>query len=190
MSQATDYPSVTEILRAVGLGPTYDGVPTAVLEKARLRGQALHAAIQYHAEGSLDDSTIHPEVALGFSAYLKFLAETGHEPVGSEIEIVHAAWRYVGHIDRVGLHKTERVLIDFKFTDSVDTAASAFQLAGYRLAWTATRPAERIDRSWIVQLKHDGTYRVHDVPRTKWPQHEQVFLAALVVYRARQETPA
>lgn len=185
MSQ--DCPSVTEILRAVGLGPDYSAVPEATLERASLRGQALHAAIAYHAAGVLDEASIHPEIAPGFSVYLKFLADSQHQAIASEIDLIHPAWHYRGHPDRIGFLGADRVLIDFKYMDSVDLAATAYQLAAYRLAWHALRSSEPIRQCFVLQLKHDGTYRLHELPKGGWAKAEQVFLAALVVYRARQE---
>ena len=61
-----DLPRVTEVLRAVGLGPDFSAVPAATLEHARQRGTALHAAIEWHHEGTLDPDSLHPEVRAGF----------------------------------------------------------------------------------------------------------------------------
>ena len=177
-------PSVTRVLSAVGLSPDYRGVDPAVLERARLRGTALHCAIQYDAEGSLDESSLHEEIRSGFAAYRRFVAEAQHEPIGSELELVHPTWAYVGHPDRVGwINGRTRTLIDFKHQDSVDFDYVRVQLAGYSLLWAATHPEEPLAQTAVVQLRRDGTYRLHvlDVRPA-----EQVFLAALVVYRERQ----
>ena len=175
-------PSVTQIIRAVGLGPNYAEVPREVLEHARLRGQALHRAIQFHHEGTLDVSSLHSEIQPGFQSYLDFLAGTGHRAIASEPELIHPAWQYVGHPDRVGWLGKYRVILDWKHVSSVDVQAGRLQLAAYRMAWNALHPTEPVSRCFLVHLptNGDGKARLHEVTD---PGAEQVFLAALIVYR-------
>lgn len=183
------YPSVTEVLGAVGLGWNLNGIPAATLEYARMRGKALHQAVQWDHEGVLDESSLHPDVEPGFRAYQRFRKETHYEPLLSEVEIIEPTWKYLSHIDQIGRWNRDprhvrRVLLDWKYTDSPDLLAASYQLAGYVRAWTATHPQEPIDQVLVLQLKHDGTYRVHQVDAKKY---DQVFLAALIVFRARME---
>jgi hypothetical protein len=175
-------PRVTDILADVGLGPDLSRVPAGVLEAARGRGTAVHALIEAHHYGYLEDAAITPEAAPYFSGYLKFLAESGHEPLRSEFEVVHPAWAYRGHPDRVGWLNGRRIIPDWKCTDSVDLPPARLQLTGYRLAWNAMHPTEPVDLLAVVQLRPDGTYAFHDLA----PQ-DDLFLAAVLVYRARQE---
>jgi hypothetical protein len=179
-----DLPRVTHILETVGLGPDFGGIPPAVLEKARARGSAVHAAIEAHAYGYLEPAMLTPTVAPYFSAYQKFLAESAHEATCSEIEVVHPAWQYVGHPDRIGWLMQRRALLDWKTAETVDVRCATLQLAAYRMAWNAMHPAEPIDLTAVVQFKRDGTYRFHDVNARAV---EQVFLAAVTVYRARED---
>ncbi len=179
----TPLPRVTAILHAVGLAPDFSRVDPAVLEAARARGVAVHAAIEAHQYGYLDQP-IDLETAGYFYAYLKFLSDSGHEPIVSELEVIHPMWGYVGHPDRVGWLSGRRVLLDWKTGEAVDLDAAGRQLAGYRLAYHAMHPETPIDAVAVVQLREDGTYRYHEI--TRLPHHEQVFLAALVVYQAQQ----
>jgi hypothetical protein len=177
-------PRVTDILAAVGLGPDLGPVPAVVLEAARARGTAVHALIEAHHYGYLEDGSITPETAPYFSAYLKFLADSGHEPIRSEFEVVHAAWGYRGHPDRLGWLSGRRILLDWKTAEAPELPPAGLQLAAYRLAWNAMHPTEPVDLVAVLQLKADGTYRYHDLaPAT----YEDTFLAAVLVYRARQE---
>ena len=177
-------PRVSEILAAVGLGPDFGPVPPAVLEAARARGTAVHSLIEAHHYGYLDESAITAEVAPYYSAYLKFLAESGHEPTSSEFEVVHPAWHYVGHPDRLGWQLGKRGITDWKTGETVDLPAAGRQLAAYRLAWNALHPTEPVEWLAVVQFKADGTYRFHEITAA---EHEPVFLAACVVYRAQKE---
>ena len=178
------YPRVTQILRDVGLGADFSRVPQARLEYARMRGEALHLAIRYHHEGTLDEASLHPDVKPGFEAYLRFLADTSHEPIASEIELVHPAWQYIGHPDRVGLmNGGQRVLLDWKMVAALDFWPTVYQLAAYKMLWEANYPNQKIHSVFAVQFSTDGKYKLHSIDAAKY---EQDFLAALVVYRAKQ----
>ena len=180
------YPRVTQILRDVGLGADFSRVPQARLEYARMRGEALHLSIRYHHEWTLDEASLHPDVKPGFEAYLRFLADTSHEPIASEIELVHPAWQYIGHPDRVGLmNGGQRVLLDWKFTDSFHFWPAAYQLAAYRMLWNATHPKEPVTQTFAVQF-HPSSGKCH-LRRIEAEKYEQTFLAALVVWRALQQ---
>jgi hypothetical protein len=183
---ADQLPRVTHILDACGLGPDFSRIPAAVLEAARARGSAVHAAIEAHAYG-YEQEPLPSDAAIRFDAYLKFLAESGHEAICSEREVIHPTWRYVGHLDRVGWLIGKRCILDWKNTDSVDVRAAALQLAGYRMAWNAAHPTEPVDLTGVVQFRSDGTYRFHDINAR---EAEPVFLAAVTVYHARQEIAA
>jgi hypothetical protein len=175
---------VTHILQTAGLGPDFSMVPVAVLEKARGRGAAVHALIEAHAYKYLDEADITDEVRPYFEAYLRFLKESGHESVLSEFKVQHPTWHYVGHPDRIGWLCGKRCLLDWKCVDSLDLVPVEYQLAGYKLAWDAERPLERIDIAAAVQLMSDGKYRLHELEPEKV---EHIFLAACTVWWARKD---
>lgn len=178
---AVALPRVTGILQAIGLGPDYSGIGSAVLYRAAARGTALHAAIELHHLGELDEETVHPEIRPGFDAYLAFCRDTGHVPIASEMELIHPQWAYMGHPDRVGWQGAERALLDWKYVWSLDEDYVRLQLAGYKLAWNAVHPESPVSRCFALHLRRrDSTYRFVDLTD---PLAEQEFLAALVVYR-------
>jgi hypothetical protein len=180
----TDWPRVTAILASCGLGPDLAMVSPETLALAADRGSRVHALIEADHYGYLDEAEITSDVAAYFSAYRKFLAESGHEPIASEIEVRHPDWRFRGHVDRVGWLAARRALIDWKCVASVDERAAALQLAGYRCAWQAMHPTEPTEITAVVQLRADGTYRFHEVDAR---EQEHVFLAAVTVYNARKD---
>jgi len=175
-------PRVTEILTATGLAPDFGMVPADVLEAARARGAAVHAAAEGDHYGYAVE--LAPDAAPYLDAYRKFVAESGHEPLVSEFEVVHAGWGYCGHPDRLGWLVGKRCLLDYKCTESPDLAYAGRQLALYRIAWNAQHPTEPVESIAVLQLKSDGTYRLHEIAPA---DHEQVALAAVVVYHARQQ---
>jgi hypothetical protein len=184
-------PSVTEVLSAVGLAPDYSEIDSDVLAKAAERGREFHEAAEASHFGYLNRGALSPAVKPYFAGYERFLAETGHEPIVSELELVHPFWRVVGHVDRVGWEQDAlRVLTDFKTATVVDTRAAALQLAGYRFLWNHCRPTEPIHATQIVQVTRDERYRVHridlNVPDPRCGMlPEQIFLAAVTVVHAR-----
>lgn len=182
-----DLPRVTHILAAVGLGPDLSGIPPAVLEIAAARGTAVHTAIEALAYGYFDAESVDLAIVPYLDAYHRFVKESGHEPIASEVQVVHRAWGYRGHIDRVGWLAKHRAILDWKAVATVDERASALQLAGYRAAWNASHPTEPVDLTGVVQLRGDGTYRFYDINAA---DHEQTFLAAVMVYLAQQRRAA
>jgi len=175
-------PRVTQILQAVGLSPDFSGVDPDVLEAARARGTAVHSAIEASAYGYLE-STAH-EWTPYLVAYERFLTDSGSEHIASEFEVVHPAWGYVGHPDRLCWLRGRRTLLDWKCTEAPDLRAAGLQLAGYRLAFNAENPATPVEDVAVVQLRGDGTYRYLAI--ADLAHHEQVFLAAVVVYQAQR----
>jgi hypothetical protein len=177
-------PRVTEVLQAVGLGPDFSAVPPEVLEAARARGRAVHNAIEAIVYDYLDEAALAPDVLTRLDAYRRFVKESGYETTHTEIEVEHPAWLYRGHPDTVGWLVGQRAILDWKNTDALDLAPAAYQLAGYRAAWNAQHPTEPVAALGVVQLKSDGSYRLHEVSAA---EAEPVFLAAMMVYRARKE---
>ena len=176
-------PRVTEILAAVGLGPDLFAIPPDVLATAQKRGRAVHEAIEALAYGYLDEAMLDPVVAPYLDAYRRFVADSGHEAIASEIEVRHPAWQYVGHADRIGWLAGGRVLLDWKSGERVDLDAAGYQLAAYRMAWNAMHATEPVAAVAVVQLRADATYRFHELDAA---DYEQGWLAALVVYRAQK----
>lgn len=179
-------PSVTQILKAVGLAPDYSCVPRHLLEHARQRGTALHAAIQLYHEGDLDEDALHPEVASGVSAYRKFLAESGFQFERSEFEVISERWRYVGHPDLLGRLNGGLVLLDLKYMEQVPIQAATYQLTLYQLAFSEQESeSPPISACYVLQLKRDGTYRLHSV--STGAAEQRVVLAAVIVHQAVME---
>ena len=176
-------PSVTQILRAVGLAPTFNGVPAQVLERKRQLGQALHRAIQYDVEGVLDESSLHPDIAGGFAAY-RAVRASGFLIDRAEVEVVDAEWRVMGHPDALGTDpQGAPAIIDWKAVHTIDLDAVAYQVAAYMFLGRRANLGERVP--FAIQLLPDGTFRVHRLAkRIAELQAEQVFQAAVLLYHA------
>jgi hypothetical protein len=174
-------PRVTAILTDVGLYPDLSHIPPQTLRLAQARGTAVHAAIEALTYVYDHDGLHDPELAAYLSAYQKFLHESHYQPARAEILVTHAAWRYRGHLDSVGLMGTTRLVVDVKtgMLGPVD-----YQLAAYLEAWNAEHPTEPATGAVAIQLKDDGTYRLHEV---SLPRAVSVWQAAVVLYYAKRE---
>lgn len=184
---ATALPRVHEILEAVGLGPDYSEVSPTVLALARDRGAAVHEAIEAEILGYPYSLLVAYEPYL--EAYHAFVKDSGWkaDPEQTERRVVSARWRYCGHPDAVGFLQGVRTMPDFKCQDSMDAAklrAAARQLAGYRIAWHEQHAREPLQATVVLQLRGDGTYRLHEVDAAA---KESVFLAAVTIYHERRE---
>lgn len=77
--------SVSEVLREMGIVVMDPNIPEAQLAYARQRGKAVHAAIQYLHEGTLNMDSLSPVLQPFVAAYESFLAERPDQLVtGSE----------------------------------------------------------------------------------------------------------
>ena len=90
-------PSVTQVLAKEGLSPNYSWIDPWY----SLRGTYIHKATALHDNNNLDESTIDPEIAPYFEAYLKFRKEWAGEIIKIEKRLYHPTWGYAGIIDRV-----------------------------------------------------------------------------------------
>ena len=180
------FPSVTEILKAVGLAPDFTMVRPEILAWASARGTALHRAIELQTKGTLDTDSLHPEIAGALTGYMKFVQDSGHEAVASEIELIDdKQWGICGHPDRVGTIRSVDglVLLDWKLTSTFDANYVRHQTAGYAHLWDTLHPDQPIARCFGLHLKKDGTYRLHD---TTDAEARQAFIAAIIVYKAQR----
>lgn len=171
-------PSVTEILAALGLTRSYDGIDP----KYAQRGHALHETVAWYLAGELDEASVHEDVRPGLDAFVDFQVKEGYVSLYSELELVHP-FGFVGHVDLIG--KLEGItVLDIKYSESPDLKAAALQLAGYRLLYDHAHPEEPAQACEVLRLSpKTGKYKrikVTDDDATS------IFLAAVVVYQARE----
>ena len=145
-------PSVTECLAAVGM-TDFSHVDPATLAQAAQRGRMAHAITARIDQGRpVGDipGYVQPRVA----AYEKFKADTGFVPELIEHVVVSASHRYAGTLDRVGLLRRERSLIDLKCSAAVYRSVGR-QTAGYAIALGEPRMPR-----YALRLLPDGSYRL------------------------------
>jgi hypothetical protein len=176
-----EVPGVTRILDEVL--QEYRGVDPDVLRRAQERGTAAHKAAELYDLGTLDFTSLHPEVEPRLEAYIKFLADTGFEPDTIEKPVYSARYGYCGTPDRTGKAKghKRRWLIDLK-TPAVLQRSVGPQTAAYECAAreSGVIGAKEVIERYALQLRDDGTYKLIAL---RDPGDMNVFLAALTIYR-------
>jgi len=99
-------PSTTRILKDMGLYPDYSFVDPYYLT----RGSYVHKGTEYFDRGTLDESSLDPEIAPYVEQYTIVKPHFPFEIVGIEVKKVHAQLWYAGIIDRVITGHTNYVL--------------------------------------------------------------------------------
>lgn len=167
--------SVTQVLSDAGF---IDG--RWFNDEAAWRGTYVHAAVQMHHAGELDESALEPATRPFFDAYLRFRAESGFTVLASEERVFDPALGYAGTLDLRGQFPPWGE----SRTDVVDIKTGAIPpWVGYQTAAYARLVPGLRRRRWALHLRDDGTYRLE--PLTKVTD-ERVFLAALTVAQAKR----
>lgn len=155
-------PSVTQILEAVGMYKGLENIPKNILKVAAERGHAVHSMIEFHAQGDLDESTIDPELAGYFNAYLK--CRKDHPEIFDKLtffekQVYSKKFNYCGRCDAGG----ERIRIDFK-TTAQQSAVTGLQLSAYWMADYENYVVDKPDLLLGLYLHPDATYNLVDYP--------------------------
>lgn len=177
------WPSVTEILKAVGLSTDWSRLPPAAreaAEKKRDLGQKVHEACRLLDQGELSwgslDDAIFPYVE-AWEGYLKHRGIV--DTVAIETIVAHPTLRYAGTLDRIVTleHETTPLLVDIKIGDP-DDAAGQFQTAAYAGTFIDRAFHRECVRLYPTRRAVVSPYNQH---RDDW----KVFQAALTVFRAQ-----
>lgn len=165
-------PSVTQIL-----DPFVDlsRIPADVLERKRLIGTAVHAAIELDCAGDLDDDSIAPAWSGYFAGWRKFRAESGFTIEHSERQ-EYSPLGYAGTLDLMGELPKHRALIDAKCTTSL------YPTVGPQTAAYAQMVKEPRIKRYALLLTPDGRYNLEPLSN---PNDLAVFNAALTLHQWR-----
>lgn len=106
----------------------FDDVPVNVLEKARQKGNDKHKMIKFYHKGTLDHSSLTPELAEVLKRYLEWFIPLDYPGLKlfSEEPLYHPCWDICGTPDLI----LDDCLIDFKF-GAIDDDYCGAQLAAY-----------------------------------------------------------
>ena len=135
------------------------------------RGKAVHAAIALHIQGTLDESTIDPQIKGRVDALKRCLLDCLMDPFKSEWMMASERYRFAGTLDCVTYGG---FVVDWK--GSIDLA-SKVQLGAYGVLSGKTKGA-------LVECHDDGTYKMEYVDLKPMGR---VFLNMLSVYNFLSE---
>lgn len=167
-------PSVTQILRAVGVSTDFEAIAAmsdekrAQLEYRRQLGTVVHADCHTFDDNDLDTSTVSADVEPYLWAWADFRANSRLVPLSRERRVFDRQRFYCGTLDGIFLSPAGRhVLVDIKLGDPED-AACAFQTAAYQAAWDLEHPETPIHERWSVQLTPENAVPYRVQPYTDW----------------------
>lgn len=155
-------PSTTQVLSLLGF-VNYDHIREEVLARKSQLGVAVHAALEYLLEGSLDwnsvDETALPYV-VGAEAWLKeqnFISLEREVRGICEINGMKFGYQFDNRGTMIYKGRLRHVILDYK-TTVASSPTWKWQLAAYSLAAQKLPIGERYLRC-ILQLKADGTFK-------------------------------
>lgn len=186
-------PSVTQILRAVGVSTDFDGLaamsPTLgeAIDRKRDLGTAVHVGAHYYDDDSLEWSTVHDEVKPYLEAWIRFRENQQFFPIQRERRLYSPNLNVCGTLDAVGHCDKDRgrlILVDIKCGDP-EASAARYQTAGYELLWNAEHSGMPLAERWSVQLTPEARipYRVtnYSAKPDAW-RDGQTFCAFVTTY--------
>ena len=174
-----EVPSVSELVRFLSR-ELYTDTPQYYLDGAAQRGTKIHKATEaLDKYGSVE---IDDDLAEYLKAYVAFVKE--RTPEWEKIEwAVCNEKLYAGTCDRYGTLDGKQIILDIKTTATISGMHKVLygaQLNLYRLAVMKEKP---VDELWVLQLKKDGTYKLHPIE-----VNESLAMACLTLHQAIKAT--
>lgn len=163
-------PSVTQAIAGAGLIDL-----TFFTEAGRERGTDVHAACQYHDEGTLEnEDDLELQVALRLRQYQQFKADMGDQYAIEAIEqfVVDPLRGYIGHPDRIVTLQGRRGILDLK-------GPTCSKWIGLQLA--AYARAVKVRFRWSLHLS-DEKYHLKEWSAVQEPSDYAAFCAALTLH--------
>ncbi|KAI3591622.1 hypothetical protein D9X30_3447 [Cupriavidus sp. U2] len=174
-------PSVTQILAPLN---DLSFIKPDVLQFKRDLGTAVHKATELYDLGELDESTVSPLVQPYLDGWIRLRAELPFEILGMEERVFHPAHRYAGTYDRLVMLDGKRCIFDLK-TGAMFPSYGP-QTAAYKNA-VEKASGKRVEGRYAIELRDDGTYRLHEMTD---PEDWQVFLGCLALHRFKNKHAA
>jgi len=142
------------------------------------RGQAVHAACAYVAQGV--ECEVDPRIEGQVEACRRWFRDMGWYPELVECTVYSRLYQYAGTLDLLAIGDGKKVLVDYKahLTETVP-----LQLAGYSQAVKETHGIA-VNQGVGVQLNEDGTYRMSEQYVLRPYKHE--FLSLRTAYGLRR----
>ena len=148
-------------------------------EDSKWRGSEVHKMIQFYDERKLYEHTVPPDLRGYLNAHKKFMRETGFIPQEIELQVKSKEHGLRGRIDRLGLMRGKRTIVDFKTGSPSEAVALQLCLGGF-----LADPSVWFHRV-AVHLKADGEYSLKLFKLLDWQTDLSTALACVRVARWR-----
>lgn len=151
-------PSVTTILRRLF---DFSMVDPAVLEAKAALGTAVHVACELDDANDLDEGSVHAKVRPYLDGYRLFKLHKCTRVLATEQVIHSPVYGYAGKYDLLNEFDDALWLIDWK-TPLAISRTVGLQTAAYAAALPNDLTQGRRPKRAALQLKDDGTYKLHE----------------------------
>jgi hypothetical protein len=173
------YPSVTQVLKSVGLGVDYSKVNPSVLEWKRTLGEQLHKAIELDI---LDDlGGCDPIVKPYLDGWRELRDTLKIKPFAAEEPLFSARYGYCGKPDLLAEYNGNQIgIFDYKSSCQIEIVTVGAQLSGYEVAyreWDNLPDTVKINR---FAIKFDKSGRCRLIPLVD-PMDKNIFLYAIAL---------
>lgn len=170
-------PSVTQILKPVS--PDFTFVPSEKLERARLLGNAVDAAICLFEKKQLDESSLAPVIRSYLDAWIEFKSMSGWETIDTQERVYSEKYGYAGTLDLRGIINNQIAVLDIKRTLVIPAHAGP-QTAAYAAATVA-------DVRYALHLKPLNVARRWVLERLDSTNDWIVFMSCLTIFRFKEK---
>lgn len=169
------YKSVTQYIRAAGLGPDFSMVSKERMEYAQARGRLVHLACQYYNEGDLNMDSVHPAIRGYVEAYISFRKMRSLTVIAAERRMIWEGSGLAGTPDLVCFMAGIRAVIDLKTSQSM-SPSMRLQTVGYKYLWNRVYITQPIRERYGLRLQDNGKFKL--VPHEDY-EDEIAFVDAL-----------
>lgn len=159
-SVSLQLPSVTQLIRFIS-SEFYGQIDPVTLHNAADRGTRVHEAIEL-----IDQCGWAPtdkDTAGYIEAYNRWKADFQPEIIATEWRGYHRSMLYAGTMDKIVRLPNQgegMAIIDLKTSSTYFPLLVDIQLASYAQMFESW-PGMKIDSTWGLQLKSDGSYKFH-----------------------------
>ncbi len=172
-------PSVSQIIGDILIN--LDFISKELLEEKADLGKKIHKTTELYDRGNLNSNSLHPILRNYLNSWIKFRKDFDFEPIEIELMGFHPLYNYGYRIDRIGMSKKDKVLLDIK--SGTKQKSHAIQTAGYKLGHDyGKNKKEQIKKRMTVYLSETS----YEIEPNNNPNDMNVFLAALTIYNYKR----
>lgn len=152
----TVLPAVSHVLEPL---KDFTGIPAEALKHKRALAIELKKAVEKYIFGDLSLLDISAELTPYFNGFLEFMDDTGFTVNKINERVYSKLYGYAGTLDLIGELNGNKVLVNTRIANTLDKSVGA-QLEAYKIAYNDLNPKAKIKKTFALQFKQDGSYRL------------------------------